>query len=41
MSDSECGFKGKEFWYHSDIGVGLGSEMKFKSGDLDFNEYPI
>jgi hypothetical protein len=25
----------------SDIGVGLGSKMKFKSRDLDFNEFPI
>jgi hypothetical protein len=25
----------------SDIGVGLGSEMKFKSWDLDFNKFPI
>jgi hypothetical protein len=25
----------------SDIGVGLGSEMKFKSRDLDFNKYQI
>jgi hypothetical protein len=24
-----------------DIWVGLGSEMKFKSRDLDFNEFPI
>jgi hypothetical protein len=33
--------KGKNFDILSDIGVGLGSEMKFKSRDLDFNEFPI
>jgi hypothetical protein len=33
--------KGKNFDILSDIGVGLGSEIKFKSRDLDFNEFPI
>jgi hypothetical protein len=33
--------KKKNFDILSDIGVGLGSEMKFKSRDLDFNEFPI
>jgi hypothetical protein len=33
--------KEKNFDIHSDIGVGLVSEMKFKSRDLDFNEFPI
>jgi hypothetical protein len=33
--------KRKNFGILSDIGVGLGSEMKFKSRDLDFNEFPI
>jgi hypothetical protein len=33
--------KEKNFDIHLDIGVGLGSEMKFKSRDLDFNEFPI
>jgi hypothetical protein len=33
--------KETNFDIHSDIGVRLGSEMKFKSRDLDFNEFPI
>jgi hypothetical protein len=33
--------KGKNFDILSDIGVGFGSEIKFKSMDLDFNEFPI
>jgi hypothetical protein len=33
--------KEKIFGIPSDIEVGLGSEMKFKSRDLDFNEFPI
>jgi hypothetical protein len=33
--------KEKNFYIHSDIGVGLGSEIKFKSRDLDFNEFLI
>jgi hypothetical protein len=33
--------KEKNFDIHSDIRVGLGSEMKFKSSYLDFNEFPI
>jgi hypothetical protein len=33
--------KEKKFAILPDIGVGLGSEMKFKSRDLDFNEFPI
>jgi hypothetical protein len=40
-SDSEFGFKGKDFDILSDIEVGLGSEMKFKSRDLGFKEFPI
>jgi hypothetical protein len=40
-SDSECGFEGKEFWHPFGCGVRLGSEMKFKSRDLDFNEFLI
>jgi hypothetical protein len=33
--------KEKIFDILSDIRVGLGSEMKFKSRDLNFNEFPI
>jgi hypothetical protein len=33
--------KEKIFGIPSDIEVGLGSEMKFKSRDSDFNEFPI
>jgi hypothetical protein len=33
--------KENNFDIHSDIRVGLGSEMKFKSRDLDFNKFPI
>jgi hypothetical protein len=33
--------KEKIFDLLSDIGVGLGSEMKFKLWDLDLNEFPI
>jgi hypothetical protein len=33
--------KEKIFEILLDIGVGLGSEMKFKSSDLDFNEFLI
>jgi hypothetical protein len=33
--------KEKNFDILSDIGVGLGLGMKFKSRDLDFNEFPI
>jgi hypothetical protein len=33
--------KEKNFDILSDIGVGLGSKMKFKSSDLDFNEFLI
>jgi hypothetical protein len=40
-SNSRIGFEGNKFDIPSDIGVGLGSEMKFKSRDLDFNEFPI
>jgi hypothetical protein len=36
-SDSEFGFEGKKFDILLDIGVGLGSELKFESRDLDFN----
>jgi hypothetical protein len=31
----------KNFDIHSNIGVGLGLEIKFNSRDLDFNEFPI
>jgi hypothetical protein len=41
-SDSEFGFKEKiTFYIFLDIGVRHGSEMKFKSRDFDFNEFPI
>jgi hypothetical protein len=33
--------KEKNFGILLDIGVGLGSELKFKSMDLNFNEFPI
>jgi hypothetical protein len=33
--------KEKKFDILSDIGVGLGSKMKFESRDLNFNELPI
>jgi hypothetical protein len=33
--------KEKNFDILFEIGVGLGSEMKFKSRDLDFNEFSI
>jgi hypothetical protein len=33
--------KEKNFDIVSDTGVGLGSKMKFKSRDLDFNEFRI
>jgi hypothetical protein len=33
--------KEKNFDVLSDIGVGLGSKMKFESRDLDFNEFPV
>jgi hypothetical protein len=33
--------KEKIFDLISNIRVGLGSEMKFKSWDLDFNKFPI
>jgi hypothetical protein len=33
--------KENNFDIHLDIGVGLGSKMKFNSRDLDFNEFPI
>jgi hypothetical protein len=33
--------KEKSFDILLDIGVGLGSKMKLRSRDLDFNEFPI
>jgi hypothetical protein len=33
--------KEKNFDILLDIGVGLDSEMKFKSRDFDFNQFPI
>jgi hypothetical protein len=40
-STQNLDLKEKNFDIHSDIGVGLDSEMKFKSRDMDFNEFPI
>jgi hypothetical protein len=40
-SNSEFGFEGKKFDILWDIGAEHGSKMKFKSRDLDSNEFPI
>jgi hypothetical protein len=41
ISTQNLDSKEKKFDILSDIGVGLGSKMKFESRDLNFNELPI